>query len=207
MSDILFSYKNVEAFPVGSVFIAVNNTNPNELLGYGTWTLISQGRMIMGATEGETKTSTGGSMSKTITAANLPSHSHSIAQHTHQIPAHNHTATAGAHSHSHTISVYANSNHDHTVTTFLWSDTESGKVALTSGHNVTVGNSRTNAAGQHSHRASASTQSHTHAITIANKAAFNTTTGGPTSTGSVGSGSAFDITPAYLKLFVWQRTE
>lgn len=40
-----------------------------------------------------------------------------------------------------------------------------------------------------------------------NNPAFNTTTGGPTSTGSVGSGSAFDITPAYLKLFVWQRTE
>ena len=207
MSNILFSHKNVEAFPVGSVFLSVNNTNPSTLLGYGTWILISQGRMIMGANEWETETSTGGSMNKTITAANLPSHSHSIAQHTHQIPAHNHTATAGANSHNHTISVYANSHHNHTVTSFVWDDTESGNVALTNGHNVKLGNLTTNAAGQHSHQASASTQSHTHVITIANKAAFNTTTGGPTSTGSVGSGSALDITPAYLKLFVWQRTE
>ena len=211
MSDILFSHKNVEAFPVGSVFLSVNNTNPNTLLGYGTWTLISQGRMIMGANEGETETSTGGSMSKTITAANLPSHSHSIAQHTHQIPAHNHTASSDSKAHNHTITINAGGGHDHQQNgyTIVYTKAASNeRTANTSGMNKVSGNngSRTYAVGNHTHGASSSQWSHNHNITVANKAAFNTTSGGPTSTGAIGSGSALDITNSYLKVFIWQRT-
>ena len=35
-------------FPIGSVFIAVVATNPEALLGYGMWTKIGQGRLIVG---------------------------------------------------------------------------------------------------------------------------------------------------------------
>jgi|SRR3990167_109226 len=39
-----------EAFPIGSVFIAVVATNPNTLLGYGTWSQIAGGRVLIGQT-------------------------------------------------------------------------------------------------------------------------------------------------------------
>ncbi len=65
-----------EAFPVGSVFISVVSTNPNTLLGYGTWATIATGRMLIGLNSGDTDfdtvEETGGGKTKTIAQANLP---------------------------------------------------------------------------------------------------------------------------------------
>lgn len=38
----------VEAFPVGSIFISVNDVNPSELLGYGTWESFGAGKVLTG---------------------------------------------------------------------------------------------------------------------------------------------------------------
>lgn len=43
-----------EAFPVGSIFIAVVSTNPATLLGYGTWAAFAAGRMLVGLDSGDT---------------------------------------------------------------------------------------------------------------------------------------------------------
>src|SRR3990167_5732256 len=43
-----------EAFPVGSVFLAVVATNPATLLGYGTWSAIAAGRVLVGLDSGDT---------------------------------------------------------------------------------------------------------------------------------------------------------
>lgn len=43
-----------EAFPVGSIYLAVVSTNPGTLLGYGTWSAIGAGRVLVGLDSGDT---------------------------------------------------------------------------------------------------------------------------------------------------------
>jgi hypothetical protein len=60
-----------QAFPVGAVFIAVVATDPNTLLGYGTWAAIAAGRVLVGLNAGDadfdTAEETGGA--KTVASA------------------------------------------------------------------------------------------------------------------------------------------
>jgi microcystin-dependent protein len=89
-----------EAFPVGSVFIAVVNTNPGTLLGYGTWSAFAAGRMLVGLDSGQTEfdtvEETGGAKTVTLTAAQsgLPQHTHTQNAHTHTQDAHSHVITS-----------------------------------------------------------------------------------------------------------------
>jgi hypothetical protein len=69
-----------EAFPVGSVFIAVVSTNPATLLGYGTWSAFGAGRVLVGLDAGQTEfdtvEETGGAKIHTLTEAEMPAHVH-----------------------------------------------------------------------------------------------------------------------------------
>lgn len=57
------------AWPVGSIFLSVSSSNPNTLLGFGTWVRIAEGQFLVGYKSGDvdfgTLEGTGGSKTHT----------------------------------------------------------------------------------------------------------------------------------------------
>ena len=95
------------AHPVGSLYWTSSTENPAVTFGGGTWTQIKD-RFVLAAGDSYKQGATGGAATITLTTAQLPSHSHTIA-HTHSftpagtIAAHTHSftpaGTIGSHSH------------------------------------------------------------------------------------------------------------
>jgi microcystin-dependent protein len=86
------------AWPVGSVFISVVNTNPATLLGFGTWAAFAAGRVLVGLDAGDadfdTLEETGGAKTVTLTTAQMPSHTHVQNAHNHIQDPHSHVITS-----------------------------------------------------------------------------------------------------------------
>jgi hypothetical protein len=61
-------------YPVGSIYISVNNTSPQTLFG-GTWEAI-QGKFLLGQSSAHTAGSTGGEETHTLTIGEMPEHTH-----------------------------------------------------------------------------------------------------------------------------------
>lgn len=69
----------VDAFyPVGSIYMSANNIDPATIFG-GTWEKV-EGRFLLGAGSGYTLGTTGGEANHTLTAAEMPSHTHWVWQ-------------------------------------------------------------------------------------------------------------------------------
>jgi|TARA_R110001592_G_scaffold126719_2_gene338158 hypothetical protein len=73
-----------DVYPVGSIYInAAVTTNPATLLGFGTWTAFGSGRMMVGYNASDSDfdalQETGGAKTHTLSTAELPSHTHTIA--------------------------------------------------------------------------------------------------------------------------------
>lgn len=65
-----------DIYPVGSIYMSVNNTNPSTLFG-GTWEQLKD-RFLLGAGDTYTAGNTGGEATHTLTINEMPSHNHSI---------------------------------------------------------------------------------------------------------------------------------
>jgi len=78
--DSLVTQLLSKVYPVGSIYMSVNSTNPGTFLG-GTWQRIT-GRFLLAATDGgssgasQAPGNTGGSATVTLSTANLPAHTH-----------------------------------------------------------------------------------------------------------------------------------
>jgi len=68
-------------YPVGSIYISVNPTNPGTIFG-GTWAAWGAGRVPVGVDAGQTEFNTvektGGAKTHTLTIAEMPAHTHGL---------------------------------------------------------------------------------------------------------------------------------
>jgi len=83
-------------YPVGSIYMSINSTNPGTVLGVGTWVAFGEGKMLIsldsGDTDFDTSEETGGAKTATIAQANLPNISTGAGTaHTHTQDAHQHS--------------------------------------------------------------------------------------------------------------------
>jgi len=81
-----------DAYPVGSIYLSVNSTNPSTLFG-GTWEQIKD-RFLLASGSTYSAGSTGGKATVALSTAQLPSHTHSISSsgaHTHKFTGYLHT--------------------------------------------------------------------------------------------------------------------
>lgn len=72
-----------KVYPVGSIYINASvNTNPATLLGFGTWVAFGAGKVIVGLDSGDTDfdtvEETGGAKTVTLTASQIPEHTHNL---------------------------------------------------------------------------------------------------------------------------------
>lgn len=211
---IIPSLANV--WPVGSIYMSVNNQNPSQLFG-GTWVRFAVGRVLVGVSEsdadfnGPEKYS--GEKVHTLSAAELPSHAHGLNGHTHPHGAHSHTVGNENAGHKHGVegSTITRGEHTHLVpydtagNHFAKGSENYRRVTNAAGIDGTV---KTIADGSgHTHEIQGETGyqvgNHNHAVT----GGANGNTGGATgNTASTGSGSAHNNMPPYMTCYMWKRT-
>ena len=81
-ADILYAPKNIveTVYPVGSIYLSVNDINPNILFGFGTWERI-QDKFLLGAGAQFPAGTEGGEIEHTLTELEMPAHDHEFDRH------------------------------------------------------------------------------------------------------------------------------
>ena len=195
-------------YPVGSIYMSVNNTNPSTLFG-GTWEAWGAGKVPVGVDVGETEFNevekTGGAKSETLSVNQIPSHNHNFTG-----TAHGHTFTGTAHNHS-----FTGSTHNHGTSS-------SGQKFLVSKNNIAINGTKrafTSSSSNGSYfvytddndagivedsKTANATQGGTIGSTTAGGTISNATAGGSIS--NTGSGQAHNNLQPYITCYMWKRT-
>ena len=183
------------AIPSGWVLCDGNNSTPN---------LVD--KFIMGASASN-ELSTGGANSLSLASGNIPSHTHTFSATSGAGGTHNHsgsTSNTGAHTHSGNTSNTGAHTHSMSNLGGLAHPGQNGNQGNTSGW-ARAGGENTGSAGAHSHNLSInSAGAHSHNLTINNSSTHTHSVSG--TTGSTGSGSAFDNRPAFMALAFIMKT-
>lgn len=166
-------------YPVGSVYISFNATDPSTLFG-GTWQRLKD-TFLLASGDTYAANTTGGSSTKTIGVNNLPSHTHScstVGNHTHTRGSMNITGNFGGFD----VQSGFYGNGAFAVSSYGNYNDEGGTYQGGYGRNMNLDASRswsgaTSANGQHTH-------------TI----------------GNTGASLPLNIMPPYKTVYMWQRT-
>lgn len=165
-------------WPVGSVFLSVVSINPATLMGFGTWSQIAQGQMLIGqkATDADFNVAeeTGGAKTVTIVQANLPNISTGAGTaHTHVQNEHTHTINDPGHRHNQAqtqVESGSGSTCADNSTTNEW-------TTATAGTGITINNATPTNQNE---------STHTHSLG--------------------GSGTAISVVNPYFVVYAWKRT-
>ena len=167
-----------KVYPVGSIYMSINPTDPQVLFG-GTWAPL-QDKFLIGAGSTYASEATGGEATHTLTADEMPSHSHSGSGSTNSAGNHSHDAPSGGYPGSYRSFVTA----DYEDATFSRSNIDIGSTvrAITApDRGIAASGSSTEYAGSHSHSVSLSV-------------------------GTTGGSAAHNNMPPYLAVYMWKRT-
>lgn len=180
-------------FPIGSVYLTIGNNNPATLLGFGTWTALSEGYLKTGGSN-----ASGGSMttgSHALTVSEMPSHNHTIA-HTHSV-----SGNTGAMSGNATGVAGGGATFMKQDFTFVGTfDSARGNFSM-GDYTGSVG-VVADGEGFYNTKALLLDVSHTHPISLTSGNPSNSDSG---SAGS-GAGHTHSIEPTYTRIYAWERT-
>lgn len=175
-------------YPVGSIYISVNNANPASFFG-GSWIAFATGRTIVGVdtSQGEFNAveKSGGHKELQSHAHGLNNHVHSLNNHTHTVPNHVHTMQ-GAGNHYHYLGI----NKDAVQKGTSYNKPNNFESGSTSYKSNTTGN--------HSHTMNSSG-------TCTTGGNSGNTGGNSGNTTSAGGGNAGNLQP-YITVYMWKRT-
>ncbi len=80
---------NQGSFPVNSIYLSTVNTNPATSLGFGTWSLVGEGRFLVGVGTGTDENG----VDRQFTSGDNSNGEYQVTLTEQQIPRHNHTLT------------------------------------------------------------------------------------------------------------------
>ena len=177
-----------KVWPIGSIYISVNNVNPSTFFG-GGWVAFATGKTLVGV---DTSQGEFNAVEKPGGHKELQSHTHGLNNHVHNLGNHTHSVP------NHTHTMQGSGNHFH----YLGID----KSAVQKGtsynkpNNFTSGSTsyKSNTTGNHTH-----TMNSTGSCTTG---ANNGNTGGNSgNTTATGGGNAGNL-PPYMTVYMWKRT-
>jgi len=191
-------------YPVGSVYISFNATDPSTLFG-GTWQRLKDTFLLVNG-DSYAPNTTGGSATKTIAVSNMPSHNHIV----NNAGNHTHTATTSS-SGNHTHTTNSSGNHNHWTmndihTASFDRQSAGANVGYTDiyygddgRYNGNWKNAITSTEGAHTH-STTNNGAHTHTLTTSSAGNHTHTVT------NTGGGVPLNIMPPYTTVYAWRRT-